>query len=133
MAAMATMRHHVVVEAPPDAAWRLLGDPARVAEWFPGIVGCTIEGTTRTVHLATGISMPEAIVTVDRLLRRFQYSLRVPLVRSHLSTIDVMDLGDRRCCCVYGVDSDPGVMALVIAGAAHDGLARAKQLLEAGS
>ncbi len=127
---VATVRHEVVVDVPADEAWALLGDPTRVAEWFPGITSCDIDGTSRTVHLATGLSMPEEIVTVDRIQRRFQYALRVPMVRAHLSTIDVLYLGDGRCCCVYGVDADPAVMALVIGGAASEGLVRAKARLE---
>jgi hypothetical protein len=130
MSSMATVRHHVVVDVPADAAWRLLGDPSRVAEWFPGITSCTIDGTMRTVTLGSGIEMPEQIVTVDELQRRFQYSLQVALVRSHLSTIDVLEVDDERCCCVYGVDADPAVMALLIGGNAGDGLVRAKAMLE---
>lgn len=130
--AMATVRHHVVVDVPAATAWALLGDPSRVSEWFPGITGCDLDGTARTVHLATGLSMPEELVTVDALQRRFQYSLRVPMVRSHLSTLDVLELDDGRCCCVYGVDADPPVMALVIGGAAAEGLSRAKAALEGG-
>jgi Polyketide cyclase / dehydrase and lipid transport len=130
MAVMATVRHHVVVDASADAAWSLLGDPARLTEWFPGVTDCVVEGTKRTITLATGLSMPEEIVTVDNVQRRFQYSLILPIVKSHLSTIDVLDLENDRCCCVYGVDAVPPVMALVIAGAAAQGLQRAKQILE---
>jgi hypothetical protein len=130
MAPMATVRHHVVIDVPAATAWKLLGDPSRIAEWFPGITGCTIDGNTRTVTLGSGLEMPEEIITVDQLQRRFQYSLRVPLVRSHLSTLDVLDVGPQRCCCVYGVDADPAVMALLIGGNAGDGLVAAKAMLE---
>lgn len=127
---MATVRHHVVVAAPPARAWALLGDPARLAEWFPGITGCVVEGRRRTVTFANGIELPEDLVTVDQLQRRLQYSVSLPVLRHHLSTIDVLDVDGDRCCCVYGVDADPGVMALVIGGNARDGLLRAKSLLE---
>ena len=127
---MATVRHHVIIDVPATEAWGLLGDAARLGEWFPGVVSCDVEGTTRTVTLATGLTLPEEIVTVDALQRRFQYSLRLPVITSHLSTIDVIELESDRCCCVYGVDAMPAVMALVVAGAAADGLDRAKELLE---
>jgi len=132
MAPMATVRHHVVIEAPAAAAWRLLGDPARLGEWFPGVTACRVEGTVRTVTLASGLQMPEELLTVDALQRRLQYSLRVPLVTSHLSTLDVLELAQDRCCCVYGCDAVPSVMALVIAGAAAEGLERARTILEEG-
>ena len=130
MARMATVRHHVVVDAPADAAWRLLGDPVRIVEWFPGVTSCVLEGTLRTVRLASGLEMPEELITVDAVQRRFQYSLRTPLVTSHLSTIYVLELDDARCCCVYGCDAVPPVMALVIAGAGAEGLERARAILE---
>lgn len=133
MAVMATVRHHVVVHVPAAAAWELLGDPARVAEWYPGITSCEVQGTTRTVTLASGLEMPEELVTLDELQLRFQYSLRLPVVRSHLSTLDVLALDESSCCCVYGVDADPAVMALMIGGNAGDGLERAKAMLEGAS
>ena len=132
MAAMATVRHHVIVAASPDDAWALLGDPSRLAEWFPGVVGCQVDGAVRTVTLATGLVMTEEIVTVDALQRRLQYSIRLPMVRTHLSSIDVLDVDVHRCCCSYAADAEPSVMALVVGGAAADGLARAKRILEGG-
>lgn len=132
MAAMATVRHHVVVDATADDAWALLGDPARLGEWFPGVTACEVEGALRTVTLASGLELPEELVTVDELQRRLQYTVRVPLVTSHLSTLDVLELDEKRCCCVYGCDAIPAVMALVIAGAGAEGLARAKTILEGG-
>jgi hypothetical protein len=127
---MATVRHHVLMDVPAATAWDLLGSAARLGEWFPGVVACDVEGTTRTVTLATGLTLPEEIVTVDELQRRFQYTLRLPIIKQHLSTIDVIELDSERCCCVYGVDAMPAVMALVVAGAAAEGLDLAKVLLE---
>lgn len=131
MAPMATVRHHVVVSAPASDAWALLGDPGRLPEWFPGVTTCTVEGATRTVTLASGLTMAEDLVTVDAVQRRLQYTVRMPMVRSHLSTIDVLALDERSCCLVYGCDAIPPVMALVIAGAGADGLERARTILEA--
>jgi hypothetical protein len=127
---MATVRHHVIIDVPATEAWGLLGCASRLGEWFPGVVACDVAGTTRTVTLATGLTLPEEIVTVDELQRRFQYTLTLPVIRQHLSTIDVIELDADRCCCIYGVDATPAVMALVVAGAAADGLDRAKALLE---
>ena len=42
----------------------------------------------------------------------------------------MIELDSERCCCVYGVDAMPAVMALVVAGAAAEGLDLAKVLLE---
>jgi hypothetical protein len=47
----------------------------------------------------------------------------------HLSTIDVHDLGDGTCLTVYSVDSEPAVLALVIAGAARAALNNLPEVL----
>ncbi len=115
---------------PAEDIWAVAGDPARVHEWLPGIVGCTVEGTTRVVTTASGVAMPEQIVTQDRLQRRFQYRITAPIVREHLSTLDVLDLGDGTSLVVYSVDADPATMALILGGAAGNALEHLRHMLE---
>ena len=115
-------RHAVRLGCPPPEAWTLLGAPERVHEWFPGIVSCTVDGLHRVVVTASGIPMPEDLVTVDPTLRRLQYRITAPMFAEHLSTIDVHDLDDGTCLAVYSVDADPAALALVIGGAARSGL-----------
>ena len=105
------------------------GDPARLAEWFPGVAQATVEGETRTVTLAAGGSVTEEIVTLDPLQRRLQYRICGPLFRQHLSTLDVIDLGPSTLV-VYGADAEPAVLALVVAAAAAAGLGRLRTLVE---
>lgn len=128
-----SVRRHVFIDAPAERVWDLVGDPARLAEWFP-ITGCEVAGqenspsgspTIRWITLASGLRFEERIVTLDHDLRRFQYSIvNNPIVKSHLGTVDVIADGDERCLVVYSTDLDPEVMALVVAGAAGDGLQR---------
>lgn len=125
-----TVRRQVRIARPAEVVWELVGDAARVPEWFPGIVAASIEGSTRTITTGAGLPLPEEIVTVDPLQRRFQYRITGPLVREHLSTLDVVDLGDGSCLVVYGVDADPNTMALVIGGAAGNALEHLRELLE---
>ena len=109
---------------PADALWALVGDPARLPEWFPGV---------RVLHrdrrpsgwsvTRAGPPMPEQLLTVDPALRRFQYRITAPIFNEHLGTIDVHDLGDGTSLVVYSVDADPAALALVILGAARAGLA----------
>jgi uncharacterized protein YndB with AHSA1/START domain len=127
-----SVRTEVRIARHPDEVWDVVGDPGRLPEWFPGITSCTVEGDRRVVTTGAGIPMPERLVTVDRLQRRFQYRITAPLVREHLSTIDVIDLGDGTSMVVYGVDADPAVLALVIGGAAGDALEQLRALLEDG-
>jgi uncharacterized protein YndB with AHSA1/START domain len=115
-------RHAVRLACPPDDVWALLGAPERVAEWFPGIESCTVDGDQRVVVTGSGIPMPERLLTVDAGLRRLQYRITAPLFTEHLSTIDVHDLGEGSSLAVYSVDAEPAPLALVIGGAARAGL-----------
>jgi hypothetical protein len=125
-----SVRRHVRIARSAADVWALVGDPARIPEWFPGITAATVDGTTRVITTGAGIPMPEEIVTNDPLQRRFQYRITAPMFREHLSTLDVVDLGDGTCVVVYAADADPSTMALVIAGAAGDALLHLKALVE---
>ena len=125
-----SVRRHVHIRRRPEEVWALIGDPARIAEWFPGITSATVEGTTRVIHTGSGIPIPEEIVTNDAVQRRFQYRITGPIVREHLSTLDVLDMGDGTCVVVYGADANPSTMALVIAGAAGNALEHLRSMME---
>jgi hypothetical protein len=130
-----SVRHATRLTCDPDHLWALIGSPERVHEWFPGIVSCTVEGNHRVVVTASGIPMPEELLTVDPKLRRLQYRITAPMFTEHLSTLDVHDLGDGTCLAVYSVDAEPAPLALVIGGAARAGLEGLPALpgLEAGA
>jgi hypothetical protein len=125
------VRREVRIERPAAEVWDLVGDPARVAEWFPGIVAATVDGSTRVVTLASGVPMPEEIVTCDPVTRRFQYRITAPMVTEHLSTIDVFELDDDSCLVSYGCDASPATIALVIGGAGGHALHTLRDGLEA--
>lgn len=125
-----TVRRHVRIARSADDVWEAIGDPARVHEWFVGIVSCTMEGTTRVVTTGMGFPIPEEIVTNDPLQRRFQYRITGGLVKEHLSTLDAIDLADGTTLVVYAADTDPAPMALVIAGAAGSALLELKKTME---
>ena len=128
---MGTVRRHIFIDSPAEEVWALVGDPARLHKWFP-ITGCEVsreDGATdlpptkRWITLASGLRFEEQIVTLDHDLRRFQYSIiNNPIIKSHLGTVDVISDGASRCLVIYSTDLDPEVMALVIAGAAGEGL-----------
>ena len=124
-----SVRRHLRIDAPAERVWAVAGDPARLAEWFPGVERATVEGSTRSLTVAGGVSVTEEIVTLDPLQRRLQYRIVGPLFRHHLSTLDVIDLGTSSLV-VYGADAEPAVLALVVAGAAAAGLVRLKSLAE---
>ena len=127
---MGTIRREVIIDRPPDEVWPQIGDPEAIAGWFPGMVAATVEGTSRIITAASGIPLPEEIVTNDPILRRFQYRVVAPMLRSHLGTVDVFDLHDGRSLVSYSTDADPDPVALVIGGATGNALKELKRQLE---
>lgn len=81
----------VDVAAPPDAAWALAGDPARIGEWFAPVESASVEGERRTVVLINGATLVERLVDRDEGARRYSYSVEsgIPGLTSHLATIRV--------------------------------------------
>jgi hypothetical protein len=125
---MGTVRRHAFIERSADDVWKLVGDPARLHDWFP-ITSTRVEGKKRWIDLPSGLRFEEDIVTLDHDLRRFQYSIvNNPIVKSHLGTVDVIPDGPHRCVVVYSTDLEPEVMALMIAGAAGAGLERLQEI-----
>ena len=126
-----SVRRHVRIACPPDEVWARIGDPSRIQEWFPGIVSSTVDGTARVITMASGLPMPEEILTHDNVQRRFQYRITAPMFHEHLSTLDVLDIGDGTSVVVYSADASPSTMALVIAGAAGNALENLRTTMEA--
>ena len=125
-----SVRREVRIGRSPDDIWAIVGDPGRITEWFPGIVEATVDGNERTIVTGAGLPMPEEIVTLDPLQRRFQYRIRGPLFTEHLSTLDVIDLGDGTSLVVYAADAIPATLALTIAGAAGSALEHLRTQME---
>jgi hypothetical protein len=124
-----TVRRQIFIEAPAATVWSLVGDPARLHEWFP-ITDCQVEGSKRWITLASGLKFEEDIITLDHVHRRFQYRIvNNPIVTHHLGTVDVIPDGDHRCLVMYSTDVDPEVMALIIGGAAGAGLEHLQELM----
>lgn len=126
----ASVRRHVRINCPADDIWAFIGDPSRIPEWFPGIESATVDGTTRVIVTGSGLPIPEEIVTNDAVQRRFQYRITGGLFKEHLSTLDVIDLGDGTSLVMYGADATPSTMALVIAGAAGNALKNLRTMME---
>lgn len=127
---MATLTRTIDIAASPDDVWNLVGDAARLAEWWP-VDSCRVEGTKRWVNLATGLVFEEDIVLVDPVRRRFRYSIvNNSLIRDHVATVDVNPDGEGSTV-LYETTCTPDVLALVTSGASGAALLEAKRILEA--
>jgi hypothetical protein len=119
-----SIRREVRIQRPAAQVWELVGDPARVQEWFPAIESSAVDGDKRAVRFTSGLEIDERIVTLDPIQRRFQYEMDAPLCRTHLGTLDVMGIDEENCLVVYGTDAEPATMALVLSGAVGAALER---------
>jgi Polyketide cyclase / dehydrase and lipid transport len=126
----ASVRRHVRIARPADDVWAMVGDPARLPEWYPGIPSCTVDGDRRVIVTGSGLPIPQQLLTIDPMQRRFQYRVTAPMFREHLATIDVYDLEDGTCLVAYAVDADPATMALVLGGAGGNALRNLRRMME---
>jgi hypothetical protein len=129
-----SIRHHVRINRPADIVWPWIADPARLADWFPGLVTSrVVEGTwERRVTTPLGIEMVEDVVNIDSTIRRFQYKI-LPnfVVRKHLATVDVLEVDDNSCIVVYSTDLEPRAFALAIGSGTFDAINELKRQVEA--
>jgi hypothetical protein len=116
-----------------ERAWSVIGRPELLHHWFPGIVDCTVDGTTRTITTGMGLVLSEELLTNDPLQRRFQYRISGGFFTEHLASIDVIPLDDDHCLVTYASDADPATMAIVLGGAMHGALEELARQLEAGT
>lgn len=130
---MATSRSQVRIHRHPDDVWKVLRDPMRIVEWFPGITGVSMEGEVRTIVMASGLPVHEDIVTIDHRLRRFQYRITGPLpVSFHLATMDVIDIGtpeSPESLLIYSTEIVPDPMSFVLDGATSTAIANLATIL----
>ena len=127
---LGSIRHQIRIHRPAATVWDLAGDPARLAEWFPGITSCQVDGNIRMITLGSGLPLPEEILVNDPVQRRFQYRITAAFFTYHRGTIDVVDLGDDTCLVVYSTDADPRAMALTIGGGTAGALDELRRQME---
>ncbi|GAA1027696.1 MULTISPECIES: SRPBCC family protein [Amycolatopsis] len=110
---MAALRSHVLIDAPADAVWQVIGDVASVAEWFPSMKSSTGDPQHRAVVLGDGSVLEEAVVTHDPAQRRLQYRVTggdLPIT-AHLGTVDVLEIDPGRSIVVYSTEITPDSLA----------------------
>lgn len=130
---MASLRHERRINAPADVVWDVIAAPESIVEWFPGVVSATMDGATRIITTAAGIVMPEEILTIDPLQRRFAYRITAPLYRFHLGVIDVIELAEGDSLCVYSTTAEPDTLALLVAGGSLGALDEIQRIAEASA
>jgi len=127
---MATIRSHARVHRTAEDVWKIVGDPTRIVEWFPGVTEATVAGNNRTLMLKAGLPVHEEIVTLDHRMRRFQYRITGPLpIKYHLGTMDVIEDGEPGCLLMYSTEISPDPMAFVLDGVISEGIGNLARML----
>ena len=72
---MPSFRHTIDVAAPPEAAWRVLGDLASVDRWIPDLVKVEVDGMSRRCTFADGHVQHEEIVDYSPATHSFRYTI----------------------------------------------------------
>jgi len=127
---LGSLRHEIRIHRSAADVWARVRDAAGLHTWFPGITSCQVDGMNRVIVLGSGMPMPEEILVIDDVQRRFQYRITAPIFRHHRGTIDVIDLGDDTSLVVYSTEADPRTMALTIAGGTAGALDELKRQME---
>jgi carbon monoxide dehydrogenase subunit G len=125
------------IAVPPDAAWALAGDPARVHEWFPAVTGCEVVGDERRATTARGGELVERLSDIDPAGRSYAYSVidGIPGLTSHRATIAVLpSAAGSRVVWRQTATSDVEGYDLErrLSGVMTQGLERLREILEAG-
>lgn len=126
------MDRDIVIAAPVGEVWEVVSASERQAEWFPGMVSSTLEGSTRTITTAPGGLIREEILGVDDSARSLTYRITGPMhLDHHLGTIDVSDdpHGTR---VRYRQELEPKALVYVLDAAVADALEGLKALIETG-
>lgn len=127
---LGSLRHEIRIHRSVADVWERVRDAGGLHTWFPGITSCQVDGMNRVIVLGSGMPMPEEILVIDDVQRRFQYRITAPIFKHHRGTIDVIDLGDDTSLVVYSTEADPRTMALTIAGGTAGALDELKRQME---
>jgi hypothetical protein len=129
---MASVRREIVVAAPADAVWEAIRDVGavhtRLARRF--VVDTRVDGDSRLVTFANGMTVRERIVTVDDEARRLVYAVVEWQLTHHNASFQVVPETARSCRVIWITDLLPDSLADLIIGFIDQGCEAIKQTLE---
>jgi carbon monoxide dehydrogenase subunit G len=130
---MATVYKEININAPADHVWACLRDPgavhSRLAQQF--VVDTKLEGDSRLVSFANGVTVRERIVTIDERRRRFVYAVIGWQASHHNGVFEVVPQDDGRTRLVWTADLLPDDLHPTVDELMEKGAAAIKRTLEA--
>jgi mxaD protein len=90
---MGFAKSEIEIAKPADEVWEVVGDFGGIANWFPGIESCQIDGDDRILSML-GMSITERLESRDPDERKIVYAIvgGVP-VGNHRAIITVSETG----------------------------------------
>jgi hypothetical protein len=129
---MASIHKAFAVDAPAEHVWAAIRDVAavhtRLAKAF--VVATRLEGDSRVVTFANGVSVRERIVDVDDARRRLAYSVVEWQATHHHASLQVVAEGQGRCRVVWIADLLPESLRDLVDAMMEQGSAAMKETLE---
>jgi hypothetical protein len=129
---MASIHKEMAVDAPADQVWNAFRDigsvHSRLARGF--VVDTRLDGESRLVTFANGMTVRERIVDLDDAARRLAYSVVEWQATHHHATFQVFADGERRSRIVWIADLLPHDLANVVDAMMEQGCAAIKRTLE---
>ena len=106
---MASIHHQITLQVGAAQAWNALRSVGDAHKLFaPVLVEGRLEGDTRTVTFATGMTVHERMLDVDDMRRRVAYTvLDGPGMAYHHASMQILDAGQSQCEFVWITDFLP--------------------------
>lgn len=129
---MASIRRQFTVNRSSDDVWDALRDVGalhtRLVAGF--VTHCRLDGDSRIVTFASGMTVRELIVDVDDTQRRVVWSAVGGPLSHHNASVQVTPKTPSTCELVWIADLLPNELAPAIAGMIDEGVAAMKRTLE---
>lgn len=129
---MASIRREITIQVPAERLWDALRDVGALhTRLVPGFVtDCLLDGQSRIVTFANGMTANELIVTIDDAARRVVWSATGGRLTHHNASAQVHAAGTSVCRVEWIADLLPDELAPAIAGMIEQGLADMKRNAE---
>jgi carbon monoxide dehydrogenase subunit G len=130
---MASIRKEIQVRRPRDVVWDAIRDVGAIHKRLvPGfVIDCRLEGDSRYLTFANGMTIREIIVDVDDQAFRHAWSARGAPFTHHNASIQVFAEDDNSCRLIWIADILPNEIAADIATMIQQGLNTMRTTLEA--
>jgi hypothetical protein len=128
---MATIRNEILIENTPEAVWNAVRDfgavHTRLARGF--VTDCQLEGDTRIVTFANGLTAREILVSADDERRRLAYAITDGRTSHYNASVEVSSADNGRTRFVWIIDVLPNEFAGPIGAMAEQGVQAIKKAL----